>query len=167
MADDSGRRKCPAWLKDRISSEQNGRCAYCGLPIGAIIYRLGRSPVTLAEAFDHFVPLVYAQSNSDNNWVMACQVCNQIKSDHLYPSMDAAQLAVQTRRIALGYESAVAYWLRVSLELATPEPSEPEPGREADDWKARNYLAAWRWSRERPPVQQPHHEPGCRCRFCI
>lgn len=164
MADNTGRRKCPAWLKDRISREQGGQCAYCGLPIGAIICRLDRSPVTLQEVFDHFVPLAYAQSNSENNWVMACQVCNAIKGDHVYPSMTSAQLAIRTRRIELGYESPTEYWLRIDLGFDAPEP-DPEP--EPDDWKAREYLAAWHWSHERPPVPQPHHEPGCRCRFCI
>jgi 5-methylcytosine-specific restriction endonuclease McrA len=93
-----------ATTKKRIRASQLGRCLYCQLPIGARVKRHGRT-VALTAHWDHFVPFAYLAQNPDANWVLSCQVCNGIKSDRIFQTVDEAREVILQARIAKGFES--------------------------------------------------------------
>ncbi|MFD3814968.1 hypothetical protein ACFWRZ_07870 [Streptomyces rubiginosohelvolus] len=93
-----------------IVSRQGYVCLYCELPIGSKVHRSATrrhraGMVILVANWDHFVPYSYLQSNPSANWVLACHVCNGIKSDAMYPSVDAAREAILPKRLAKGFGS--------------------------------------------------------------
>lgn len=93
-----------------IVSRQGYVCLYCELPIGSKVHRSATrrhraGMVILVANWDHFVPYAYLQSNPSANWVLACHVCNGIKSDAMYPSVDAAREAILPKRLAKGFSS--------------------------------------------------------------
>ena len=90
--------------KDRIREKQGNRCLYCDQPIGGIALRSG-APVELRAAWDHFVPFVYAQRNSFDNWVLACHLCNAIKHGKMFETVVEAQQFINARRHERGIET--------------------------------------------------------------
>lgn len=76
---------------------QDGRCIYCTLPFGSYVFRRSRH-VKLQVRWDHFVPFSYSADNSDANFVAACQICNGIKSDKLFNTLEEAQAHIAARR---------------------------------------------------------------------
>lgn len=106
------KRRPPKTVRDRIHAEQRGACLYCEIPIGAQIWR-GRELVTLIANWDHFVPYAYAQ-RSRGNWVLACHVCNAIKSTRMFDTVQHARLVILPRREAIGYESPLAVLARLA-----------------------------------------------------
>lgn len=63
------------FIQARIIEEQTGRCGYCN-----------GSLVDVQIHWDHFIPLSWAQSNAEDNWVAACEPCNLAKADRLMTS---------------------------------------------------------------------------------
>ncbi|WP_306317288.1 MULTISPECIES: HNH endonuclease domain-containing protein [unclassified Streptomyces] len=90
--------------KKRIHAAQLGRCLYCQLQIGARVKRHGRV-VALTAHWDHFIPFAYLAQNPDANWVLSCQVCNGIKSDRIFESVEAARAVILRGRTAKGFEA--------------------------------------------------------------
>jgi 5-methylcytosine-specific restriction endonuclease McrA len=90
-------------VKKRIRAAQLGRCLYCELPIGARVKRNGRT-VALTAHWDHFVPFAYLAQNPEANWVLSCQVCNSIKSDRMFRTVEDAREVILRQREAKGYE---------------------------------------------------------------
>ena len=86
----------------RILQEQGGRCFYCGSRFGTYVTRKGRLR-PLRPAWDHVIPYVYLQANPDTNWVAACQICNHIKSDRMFQTVEAAREYIARRRARLGW----------------------------------------------------------------
>lgn len=76
---------------------QEGRCIYCDRPFGSYERRKGKF-VRLRVNWDHFVPYVYSANNSDINFVAACQICNHIKSDKMFQTIDEARVHIQVTR---------------------------------------------------------------------
>lgn len=98
----------------RVQEAQGNRCLYCEIPIGATIWRRSRT-VTLRVNWDHFVPYAYLARNPRNNWVLACHVCNAIKSCRMFDSVQAARAAILPVRIAKGYEDAKDVLMRLGI----------------------------------------------------
>jgi hypothetical protein len=90
--------------RKRITAAQLGRCLYCELPIGTRVKRNGKT-VALTAQWDHFVPFSYLAQNPDANWVMACQVCNNIKSDRMFKTVEEARAVILRVRDEKGYEA--------------------------------------------------------------
>lgn len=89
--------------KDRILEQQEHRCFYCGVAFDTYRYRDGL-PVLIRVHWDHQLPFTYSQNNRTENFVAACQVCNGIKSSHLFQTVEEAQVYIAGRRKAKGYD---------------------------------------------------------------
>lgn len=105
------KRRPPKTVADRIRAAQHGACLYCEIPIGAQIWR-GNELVTLIANWDHFVPYAYAQ-RSRGNWVLACHICNAIKSTRMFDTIQQARLVILPRRERKGYESPLSALARM------------------------------------------------------
>lgn len=101
----------PRRIKAAIRHEQRNRCAYCGIPVDAVVLRK-LIEVQLTEQWDHFVPFAYSAANPGDGWVLACHVCNGIKSDKVFGSLRVAQFEIRRTREDKGYETTGDYWLR-------------------------------------------------------
>lgn len=116
----SRKRRAPArGLAAHLLEEQGGRCAYCTLPVTASVMRHGRL-VPLRLAWDHFVPYSYLQRNPGDNWKAACHLCNKIKGDLRFESVEDAAQVILRRREALGYEGVEDAWRRLLAEPYSP-----------------------------------------------
>lgn len=93
----------PATTRRRLRAAQLGRCLYCELPIGTRVKRDGKT-VALTAQWDHFVPYSYLAQNPEANWVLACQVCNRIKNDRMFKTVEEARAVILKARTAKGYE---------------------------------------------------------------
>ena len=99
------RGRCPAAVRDRLMIEQNDCCFYCGRKIGAKFRHKGADG-RLRRAWDHFKPYAYvAGSGGNENWILACHVCNGIKSDRLFKTPEEAKLFLREELAGrTGYE---------------------------------------------------------------
>ena len=68
----------PVWLA-RHFEHQNGRCAYCGIPMLLPPHRA--KPRDRRATLDHIVPLVRGGADSEANTVAACDACNGAKGN--------------------------------------------------------------------------------------
>lgn len=130
-------RKAPR-LADRIRVQQaqGNRCLYCELPIATQIWRRSGT-VILRTNWDHFVPYSYLARNPGMNWVLACHVCNGIKSCRMFDSIQAARAAILPVREAKGYEDPKDVLLRFGLAPA----ENPWPDRVRIKGGARYHVA--------------------------
>ncbi|QQM45127.1 HNH endonuclease [Streptomyces liliifuscus] len=98
------RRRAPqVATRERIRAAQLGRCLYCELPIGTRVKRSGKAEALTAQ-WDHFVPYSYLAQNPEANWVLACQICNRIKNDRIFRTVEEAREVILKARISKGYE---------------------------------------------------------------
>lgn len=88
--------------KDLQISEQEGKCFYCGLYLGGYVFRNGHS-IRLKIEFDHLVPFSYSQDNRGKNFVATCHICNKIKHDLMFQTVEEALVYVRTKRDEKGY----------------------------------------------------------------
>lgn len=119
-----------AATKKRIRASQFGRCLYCQLPIGARVRRSGRT-IALTAHWDHFVPYSYLAENPDANWVLSCQVCNSIKSDRIFQTVDEARTVILRTREVKGYEPTAE-------AAAKMKPRKPRKAKPAKAGRARS-----------------------------
>lgn len=78
---------------------QDNRCLYCDALFGSFIFRKKRHTRVMVR-WDHFVPFSYCADNSDTNFVAACQICNGIKSDKMFQTVQEARNYIAARREA-------------------------------------------------------------------
>ena len=100
----SGRKKPGAKDRRKILQEQGNCCLYCTLPFGSKVLR-GTKVVKLQLHWDHLVPYSYSQNNLGSNFVAACHVCNNIKSDKCFNSLEEAKQFIIQKRLAKGYDT--------------------------------------------------------------
>lgn len=104
VSEPAAKRKTPTTNeKRRILSEQDGRCFYCGVRLGSIRTRNGKSFMVKIH-WDHKMPFAYSQNNHAGNFVAACHVCNGIKSSHIFSTVKEAQIELSSRRREKGYD---------------------------------------------------------------
>jgi 5-methylcytosine-specific restriction endonuclease McrA len=89
--------------KDRIVNQQGNQCFYCGVTFGSFRFRRGL-PFTIKIEWDHKLPFAYSQNNQTDNFVASCHVCNHIKSDHLFQTVDEARVYLSDKRKSKGYD---------------------------------------------------------------
>lgn len=84
------------FIKRRIPSKhrqaqilelQQNKCLYCDKPFGTIYVRKGKLLFTKIH-FDHLVPYSYTQSCKDSEFVAACNICNNIKSNKMFETVE-------------------------------------------------------------------------------
>lgn len=98
------RRKLPPKAaRERILEEQENCCFYCGVEFGELRWKKGRA-VRIKLNWDHKLPYAYSQDNNTTNFVAACHVCNGIKSSRVFQTVEEAQIYLQDRRKAKGYD---------------------------------------------------------------
>lgn len=97
-------RKLPP-VKDRQRKleEQENKCFYCDVEFDSIRWRKGRA-IRIRIHWDHKLPYAYSQNNHSENFVAACHVCNAIKSDKVFQTVEEAQIYLLDRRKAKGYD---------------------------------------------------------------
>lgn len=100
---EQGRKTPTSTEQRRILSEQDDRCFYCDVRLNTIRYKNGL-PVYIKVNWDHKTPHAFSQNNSTHNFVAACHVCNGIKSDRLFQTVEEAQVYLSDRRRAKGYD---------------------------------------------------------------
>ncbi|MFL1904798.1 HNH endonuclease [Streptomyces tauricus] len=100
--------------RKRAIERQDNRCLYCEIPIGTIIWRRSQT-VILRTNWDHFIPYAYLARNPSTNWVLACHICNKIKSCRMFATVQAAREAILPTRAGKGYEEAREVLLRIGL----------------------------------------------------
>lgn len=86
----------------KILAGQGDRCFYCEMSLGSVKFRHGL-PVVLKLNWDHSLPYAYSQNNNNENFVAACHVCNGIKSDKVFQTLDEARIYLQDKRKSKGY----------------------------------------------------------------
>jgi 5-methylcytosine-specific restriction endonuclease McrA len=90
------KRKKPSQAKQEAQlAAQDYACLYCGLEFGTLL-----GDRVLSICWDHCVPYSYSQDNSDSNFVAACQICNGIKSNKMFATLEEARQFVIGRREA-------------------------------------------------------------------
>lgn len=91
-----GRRKPPFKTQQRILKEQENKCLYCGREFGSLYYRNGKI-MQLRLNWDHLIPYSYSRKNKDN-FVASCHICNGIKSNKLFDTIEEVYDYVYYRR---------------------------------------------------------------------
>lgn len=102
--------------RTRAIELQDNRCLYCEIPIGTAIWRRSQT-VILRTNWDHFIPYAYLARNPSTNWVLACHVCNRIKSCRMFDSVQQAREAILPTRAGKGYETPKDVFLRLGLTI--------------------------------------------------
>jgi 5-methylcytosine-specific restriction endonuclease McrA len=101
QAEQKRRRPSPYQRKQQIE-KQEGKCLYCELDLDGYVFRNGRaSRITIH--WDHVVPYSYSQDNGASNFVAACHVCNGIKHDLIFQTLEEARAYVHLKRKEKGY----------------------------------------------------------------
>lgn len=90
---------------NRLVEAQGGLCLYCLLPFGSEV-RWKHRRRTLRAEIDHLVPVAWKDDNRTSNLAAACQVCNSVKADGMYDTIEAARDAIAQRTTALVVLSA-------------------------------------------------------------
>lgn len=88
--------------QSEILRNQNNCCFYCGVRFGSIRIRNG-NPVIIKINWDHQLPFAYSQNNNASNFVAACHVCNGIKSDLIFQTVEESQIYLRDKRSQKGY----------------------------------------------------------------
>ena len=103
MAEPEPRRRKPSpKAQSACLGAQQNRCFYCDMEFGNVILRNG-TPVLLRVEWDHYVPYSHTQDNNALNVVAACQVCNGLKSNLCFGTLDEAKSFLVSKRLAKGY----------------------------------------------------------------
>jgi hypothetical protein len=88
--------------KQQILEQQDYRCAYCWKAFGSVVYRNGKD-IILRVNYDHQVPYSYVHETQAYNILAACHVCNALKKDNVFQTIDDCALFLLDRRAEKGY----------------------------------------------------------------
>lgn len=107
------RRQCPTVVRRALLARQDFLCAYCAVPFGSVVRKRGRLILTAVQ-FDHMVPLAWTQTNPDDNWAAACNICNQLKGALLFRTIADLVTYLEVTKELRGI--SVTWWAPVSSE---------------------------------------------------
>lgn len=96
------RRLPPAAERKAQLEAQDHRCIYCLNVFGSHVL-CGVRMIRVLLNWDHVIPYAYSQNNYGRNFVAACRTCNALKSDHLFQTLDEAQIWITARRREKGF----------------------------------------------------------------
>lgn len=83
--------------KQVILENQNNKCIYCGEEFGNVVMVNGKT-YPAYPVWDHVIPFSMSFNNHANNYVASCQICNAIKTDKFFDSLeDASQFIMEER----------------------------------------------------------------------
>jgi len=82
------KRKYPSLKRQKeLLDKQNNQCLYCNKPFGTPYTRNGVLAFTTVH-WDHLVPYAYSQTSKDLDFVASCNICNFIKSDMVFETIE-------------------------------------------------------------------------------
>jgi len=82
----------------KILELQENRCLYCEYEFGEKVMDVKKKrEIVLRIEWDHVIPWAYTQSHNVD-FAAACQICNRIKTSHVYDSIDDARLDIGEKR---------------------------------------------------------------------
>lgn len=92
--------------KKIILESQNHKCFYCRCDLVSSWYMGGKMkrPQKVSVHFDHIVPWVFSQNDDVSNFVAACNVCNRIKFDRIFSTIEKLREWVLLKRAKMKYE---------------------------------------------------------------
>lgn len=61
-------------------------------------------PRKITIQYDHVVPWVFSNNDDLDNFVAACNVCNMIKNDRIFPTIDKLREWILWKREDMNYE---------------------------------------------------------------
>lgn len=103
MIDNRGVRTSLSRSKQKeIKEKQFNKCIYCGVYFGTpYLYKnkIRRTKIN----YDHLLPFSFLQDNPDDNWVDSCNICNGIKSNIIFDSMQDVIHHIMCRIKKKGY----------------------------------------------------------------
>jgi hypothetical protein len=76
--------------KRKLLEQQNHQCYYCGADLNEF---------GIKTHFDHVVSFNYSGNNHPSNFVAACEMCNLLKSDLFFDSLEEAKEYVVNERL--------------------------------------------------------------------
>ena len=88
--------------QDRILADQLYACFYCGRPFGVLQKRLEEEFI-LEITWDHKLPYVLFQDSDSENFVAACQICNALKRDIIFDTVEDARFYLAHERLKKGF----------------------------------------------------------------
>jgi hypothetical protein len=87
MSDASGiRRKPNVKIQMNILNNQRNKCKYCDIEFGELYFKSNK-PFISRVHWDHLVPFSYLQENPYGNWIASCNICNSIKSNKVFETI--------------------------------------------------------------------------------
>ena len=96
------RKRISNTLKNQILGEQKFCCLYCEKPFGSYVKKQGKT-IKLKINFDHIIPFAFSHNNFKYNFIAACQICNYIKSDLYFSTLEEAKIYILTKQKNKGY----------------------------------------------------------------
>jgi 5-methylcytosine-specific restriction endonuclease McrA len=88
MSDTSSERAKPSpEQQSEILLGQNNCCIYCERRFGSVVFRNGKM-ITLKPQWEHILAFAYSHDNRLSNFAAACQVCNGLKQDLIFHSLE-------------------------------------------------------------------------------
>lgn len=90
------RKRIPEKIKKEFFKSGKAECTYCGCDL------------TLENIqFDHFIPFCFNKSNFHKNRVPICGLCNRIKSDNIFNTIEEAKNYIAKRKKILMRERMI------------------------------------------------------------
>ena len=91
------RKRPPPVAREAQLIAQDHRCLYCDGRFGSEVLYCRRL-VVLEVHWDHVMPFSFSRDNSTVNFVAACQICNRIKHDKCFQTLEEARAHVASQR---------------------------------------------------------------------
>lgn len=91
------RQQPPPHYQSAQLNRQDARCFYCLRTFGTHVQWHKRICV-LRIHWDHLIPFAYLQTNPEENFVAACQICNQLKGAKMFHTTEEARRYVAIKR---------------------------------------------------------------------
>lgn len=98
------RRSHSKWLRACILQAQGGKCFYCFRRIGDYVL-CGSGPTLLKPHLDHCDPFCTSEDETDSNLVVACHLCNLLKSATYFDTVVEARNYLREKWNEHGYKT--------------------------------------------------------------
>lgn len=100
------RKQPPKKEKAFLKETQKNKCIYCGIEIGGLYKR--RSKYIISQPnYDHYVPFSFSFNNKKTNFVLSCNICNAIKSNKMFNTLEEAIKYVEDIRKKKGISNFI------------------------------------------------------------
>ena len=73
-----------------LLEKQDNKCIYCGNVFETLYYKNYKVSKLTIHA-DHQAPFSYVQANPDDNWALACNICNGWKHNKTFDEFEACR----------------------------------------------------------------------------